>query len=140
MGRVISVETSGKTRNRLLKSIALAIRELGNQPDVSNTTRDLVAYIGYAIIAVAKTIDETVTPWEKRGYWIKADRFRQEWLWTENTGELLHSLLVKEDWSKIARKMGEITEKVNGIDVPKKHQLGTPWVGSWEKLLQEIKD
>jgi len=137
LSRIISIETSGKTRNSLLKTIALAVRELSNQPEVNNTTRDLVAYIGYALLAISKTIDETVTPWEKRGYWIKSDHFRQEWLWTESSGKKLHTLLINEDWATIAMKIGEISEKVNGISIPKRHQYGTPWVGSWNKLIQE---
>lgn len=139
MSRVISIETSGKTRNQLLKSIALAIRELSSQQDVNNGTRDLIAYIGYALLAISKTIDDTVAPWEKRGYWIKSDRFRQDWLWTENWGKSLHTLLIKEDWEAIAKRVGEIAEKINGIHIPKRHQLGTPWVGSWSKLIQEQK-
>ena len=36
--------------------------------------------------AIDESIEQSVAAWEKRGYWLKADRFRQEWRWAGDLG------------------------------------------------------
>lgn len=137
MGRVINPNGVGKERTRLTRAIVLALRELYNQQEPNEETRDLVAFIAMALEAVAETIDQTVTPWEKRGYWLKADRFRMEWDWTEVKGQALKKALAQEDWGKIAVTAGQVTQKLKDVKVPKRHRLGKPWVGAWGKLQEQ---
>ena len=73
MGRVINIESSGKERNKLTKSIVKAIRELMNQQKTDTLTHDLAAFIAISLEEIYQTVDVSVTAWEKRGYWLKAD-------------------------------------------------------------------
>jgi len=134
LGRVINPDNVGKERTRLTRAIVLAIRELMNQTEPSNQTRDLAAFISLALTAVDDTIDISVTAWEKRGYWLKADRFRLEWDWARIMGENMRKALLVEDWALVAATTVRIAEKLSGVKVPQRHQLGTPWVGAWDKL------
>jgi len=134
LGRVINPEPPGKERKRLAKSIVVALRMLSQQTEINNETRDMTAFIALALNAITKTIDKTVEPWEKRGYWVKADRFRMEWTWTEKLGKILHDSLAKEDWSTVAITTASISEKLSTVNVSQRHRLGTPWVGAWEKF------
>jgi hypothetical protein len=79
-------------------------------------------------------VEASVTPWEKRGYWVKADRFRLEWIWTNQLGSKMSTALIEEDWQTIAITAGQITEKFKDVKIPKRHSLGTPWVGAWGKM------
>ena len=99
MSRVIKTGSAGKDRILLEKGIILAIRELTEQSGMDDTTRDLLAYIALSLKAIGETIDESVAAWEKRGYWIKADRYRMEWLWASNWGEEMKQAILKEDWA-----------------------------------------
>ncbi len=81
MSRVINPDSVGKERTRLTKSIVLCIRELAKQSDVTAETKDQAAYIALALQAIADGIDVSVAAWEKRDYWVKADKFRMEWMW-----------------------------------------------------------
>jgi hypothetical protein len=137
LGRVINPNGVGKERTRLTRAIVLALRELYNQQEPDEETRDLVAFIAMALGAVAETIDQTVTPWEKRGYWLKADRFRMEWDWAGIKGQVLKTALEQEDWGKIAITAGQVTQKLKDVKVPKRHRLGKPWVGAWGKLQEQ---
>jgi hypothetical protein len=83
---------------------------------------------------IFKTIDVSVSAWEKRGYWVKADRFRMEWIWTESLGSRLRNAVLTEDWPVVAMTAAQVAEKLREIDVPKRHKLGTPWVGAWKKM------
>jgi len=101
---------------------------------VDEHTRDLAAYIVLALEQIFKTIDISVSAWEKRGYWVKADRFRMEWIWTESLGSHLQKALLAEDWPAVAMTSAQVAEKLREVDVPKRHKLGTPWVGAWNKM------
>ena len=134
MGRVIKMNSAGKDRQLLEKGIVKAIRELGRQEQLAESTYDLVAYIALSLIAIGNTIDESVAAWEKRGYWLKADRYRMEWSWTSKLGEELKGALLQEDWGKVVNIASKVTEKMSNVTVPEKNRLGTPWVGSWRRL------
>jgi hypothetical protein len=83
---------------------------------------------------VEETIERTVIPWEKRGYWLKADRFRMAWDWSGRLSADLEKALRVGDWGEVARLVGEIAAKVSDVHVPKRHGLGEPWVGAWARL------
>ena len=94
MSRVINPEGVGKLRNQLCRQIIIAIRTLMQQEEITLQSKDIAAFIGLSLIELYKTIDVTVTPWEKRGYWVKADRFRMEWEWTEAYAKKMYSALM----------------------------------------------
>lgn len=134
MGRVIKIEGPGKDRKRLTRAIVLALRELMQQSQPDDETRNLAAFIGLALQAVYETIDETVTPWEKRGYWLKADRFRLEWEWTGRIGEAMVTAVLAENWAEVAGLAGQVAGKLDDVKLPKRHRMGTPWEGAWQEL------
>ncbi|HSO26794.1 MAG TPA: hypothetical protein VLS48_01905 [Anaerolineales bacterium] len=134
MGRVINPESAGKERTRLTRSIVLAIRSLTQQTEPNQLTRDLSAYIVLALTAIAESIESSVVPWEKRGYWVKADRFRLEWDWTARYAAEMQAALFNEDWAQVAMTAAHIAQKLNNVKVPQRHRLGEPWVGAWKQL------
>ncbi len=134
MGRYINLDSSGKNRAKLIRLIAGAHNVLIHQDQVDDNTRDMVAFISMALLEVSKTIDPTVEAWEKRGYWIKADRFRMEWSWTEKMGNKLAAAINVDNWSEIATLTAQLAEKLRHIKIPAKNRLGTPWTGAWERI------
>ena len=134
MGRVINPDGEGKERTRLTRAVVLALRELMRQTEPDKETRDLAAFIALALSAVSETIDTSVSAWEKRGYWIKADRFRMDWAWSEKYGRDMKQAVLEDDWGKVALTAAQVTEKLKDVKVPQRHRLGTPWVGAWDKL------
>lgn len=137
MSRVINPDGVGKERKRLTRAVVLAIRELMQQPEPNAETRDLAAFLAIAIEAIAETIDRTVAPWEKRGYWVKADRFRMKWIWSEQVAQDMRKAVLAEDWGKVALLSVKTAEKLSTVNVPARHRLGTPWVGAWEKMREK---
>lgn len=134
MSRVINPEGAGKDRARLTKSIVLAIRELMRQTEPNEASRDLAAYIALALLQVHGTIETSVAAWEKKGYWVKADRFRMEWAWSESLGNQMRTAVLNDDWATIALTVAKVGGKLNGVDVPVRHKLGTPWEGAFRHL------
>jgi len=136
LGRIIKTGSAGKDRLLLEKGIVIAIRELTKQTSTDNSTYDLVAYIAISLIAIGNTIDESVAAWEKRGYWVKADKYRMEWSWTTRMGEDLKNAVSQDDWGNVAQITAQVTQKMSKVNVSPRNRLGTPWVGSWERLIR----
>jgi len=135
MSRIINTDSAGKNRRQLTRAVVLALRELMRQTDTSATTCDLAAFIVLALEQIADSIDPSVLAWEKRGYWLKADRFRLEWAWAGRLGGAMRTALLADDWTGVARLAAQVAEKLNGIQLPQRHRLGTPWVGAYAKLI-----
>ncbi len=135
MGRLIKTGSAGKDRLLLEKGIVAAIRELTSKTGMDDGTLDIMAYIALSLAAIGETIDESVAAWEKRGYWVKADRYRMEWNWTSSLGEAMKVAIIKEDWGKVAQAIAQVTQKMSTVKLPQRNRLGTPWVGSYKKLV-----
>jgi hypothetical protein len=140
MSRVINTQSVGKERNQLVKAIVISIRELMKQGKPDSISKDLVAFIAVALEAVSETIDRTVTPWEKRNYWVKADKFRQEWAWAKSLSEELSTALLSEDWPAIAATTVQIGSNLSHVEVSDRHRMGKPWVGAWDKFISNVDD
>jgi hypothetical protein len=134
LGRIINTEGADKERQRLTRSIILALRELMKQTQPDDNCRDLVAYISAALGEIFETVENSVAAWEKKGYWLKADRYRLEWIWSEQIGLKMRKAVQEDDWAEIAKLSAQIGQKFSKVKVPVRHQLGTPWIGAWEKL------
>ena len=134
MSPIINPESAGKERTQLTKAIVLAVRELAKQTDVAGEAKDLAAFIAIALKNISDGIDVSVAAWEKRGYWVKADRFRMEWMWTGQYADKMKVAIFTDDWGTIAMLMPQIAQKLNKIVVSPNHRLGKPWVGAFEQL------
>ncbi len=134
MSRVINPDSTGKQRTQLSKAIVLAVRELARQSDVTDQTRDLAAFIALALQIIADGIDVSVTAWEKRDYWIKADKFRMEWAWAGQIAEKMRTSVLSEDWASVATLSAQIAQKLAKVQVSENHRLGKPWIGAFKEL------
>jgi hypothetical protein len=134
MGRVINPESAGKDRTRLVKATVLAMRELMRQTQPDDHSRDLASFIALALLEIAEGIDTSVLAWEKKGYWVKADRFRMEWDWSARLGDQMKQAVMTDDWASVARVAAQVGGKLMSTKIPEHHRLGTPWVGAYRKL------
>ncbi len=134
MSRVINPDSVGKERTRLTKSIVLCIRELAKQANVTPEAKDLAAFIALALQAISDGIDTSVAAWEKRDYWVKADKFRMEWMWAGQLAVKMKTAVLTDDWATIATLMPQIASRFNKIEVSDNHRLGKPWGGAYTLL------
>ncbi|MBU1660330.1 MAG: hypothetical protein KKD28_02525 [Chloroflexi bacterium] len=134
MSRVINPNAPGTERNRLKRGVALSLRELIREPEPNAKTRDLAAFIALSLDAIVKTVDTTVAAWEKRDYWLKADRFRRDWEWAERLGAEMRTAVLAGDWAGVAQAAVQIAQKLSDVKVSEHHRMGAPWVGAWMRL------
>ena len=131
---IINPDSAGKERTRLTKAIALAVRELAKQNQINQEAKDLAAFIALALRIISDGIDISVAAWEKRDYWIKADKFRMEWTWTGQLAAKMKTAVLSDDWGTVAMLSAQIAQKFNKIVVSENHRLGKPWVGAYNQL------
>jgi hypothetical protein len=132
--RVIQIDSISKERNRLIRSIVIALRELVRQTETNDQTYDLAAYIVLALKDISRTIDISVSAWEKRDYWLKADRFRMQWAWTDKLSQDMHTALREGNWEDVASLSAQVAGHFNGIRTPQRKKVGNPWEGAWSRL------
>ena len=142
MSRIINPNSAGKERTKLTRAIALAVRELAKTDPSANAgqlneAHDLAAFIVLALEIVAETIEVSVIAWEKRNYWVKADKFRMEWRWAGQLAGEMRVAALKDDWASVAQVAMQVAVKLQKIKISDKHRMGRPWVGSWQKLQEE---
>lgn len=137
LSRIVKPENAGKDRTNLTKGVVLAIRELSRQTQTDDSSRDLAAFIALALIAIGETIDESVAAWEKRGYWVKAERFRMEWDWAGRFGREMRQAVLKDDWGQVAALVVQIAGKLNKVEVSPNHRMGKPWLNAFATLQRQ---
>ena len=134
MSRVINSESAGKDRTRLTKVVVIAIRELLRQKEPGDFSRDLIACILMSLDGIYETVDASVEAWEKRGYWLKADRFRMDWQWTKLLADQMRPLVLAENYGELIPLMVQVLQALDNVKVSDNHRLGTPWTGAWAEL------
>jgi len=128
--RIIKTSTPGKERAKLSKAIVIAVREFMRQEKPDKTTSDIVAFIILALNEISYGIENSVAAWEKRGYWVKADKYRLNWQWSGDFAEKITQAYEKKDWDLIAELLLKIMIHFEDIKVSDRHRLGQPWVGA----------
>ena len=133
MTRIIKTSTPGKERAQLSKAIVVTIREFMRQSEPDNDTKDMIAFIILALREITSGIDKSVAAWEKRGYWVKADKYRMDWAWVLPVEKDLTKVFETEDWGQIAGQLVAIMGRFSTIKVSDKHRMGKPWIGAYKE-------
>jgi len=129
--KIINTSTPGKEKNRLSKAIVITIREFMRMQEPNNTTKDMLAFIILALEEIASGIDKSVSAWEKRGYWVKADKYRMEWHWTEVVAKRLEEGFLNNEWDEITNILVQIMGRFDNIKVSDNHRMGKPWLNAY---------
>lgn len=137
MSRVINSNSPGKKRNELRRTIAEILRHLMFKRDVDQDTKDMIAALVFSLRGIHETIEETVNAWEKRNYYLKADRFRLEWEWTKPAADRLTDLLLNERWEHLPGELAQLAPHFSDIRIAKMTRQPSTWRSSYLLLLQE---
>lgn len=131
MSRVIRSESGSQARMKMLKQVAYALQASMGEEKTQEEQNDLLAFMLAALERVASSVDQSASAWEKRGYWLKADRFRRDWSWVSQSIDSLSAALREEDGGAAAIACSLIAPHIQNIKVPKRMQVQRPWEGAW---------
>lgn len=137
MTPVINVSDPGTRRNQQRRTIAEILRQLMLKRELDEEAKDMAAAVVLALREIAGTIDSSASAWEKRDYFVKADRFRREWDWVLPTAERLQQLVVNAHWEQLPRELATLAPHFADIHVTKMTRSTSTWKASYRLLLRE---
>lgn len=137
MSRVISLDSPSKQRNRHRRTIAEALRRLTQKDRIDDEARDLAALIVFSLRGITEATEQTSAAWEKRNYYLKADRFRMEWEWASKAADELARLIRAEQWHLLPPVLGALLPRFSDITVNKMVRPPSLWRGCYQRLLDE---
>ncbi len=137
MSPITTVESGTTLRNRLSRAIVLAIRTLMQQPAPNRLSLDLAGFVILALEKIQESIETSALAWEKRDYWLKADRFRMEWQWVGESLKKLTEQLLQQNWAALAMSLTSVAQNLNQVEIRPNNRIGEPWIGAWESFKKQ---
>jgi hypothetical protein len=137
MSRIINLNSPAKIRNRNRRTIAEILRRMSTKPEFDDESKDMSATLVFLLREIHSGVLVSVEAWEKRGYWMKADRFIREWQWTIDTAANLEDVIRNESWDLLPRLLGEMYPHSAGIDLKKMTRPSSTWEGAYRRLIDE---
>ncbi|MBE9506493.1 MAG: hypothetical protein IMY86_00450 [Chloroflexi bacterium] len=137
MSRIIATEGPGKIRNQHRRTIAEALRRLSEKRRLDDEAKDLAALIVFCLHGMADTVDQTIEAWEKRDYWMKAERFREGWRWLEVTTDELSATIYKGRWDQLPAVLAQLMPHFADVKIKQMTRKPSLWQDAYEKFMRE---
>ena len=137
MSRIINTSSPGKRRNQFRRTIAEILRRLMLKRELDQEARDMAATLVFALRGIAETIEESTAAWEKRNYFLKADRFRRRWEWAKVHAERLHKLVVDDRWEQLPQELAMLAAYFGDVRVIKLTRPPSTWQSNYRLLKRE---
>jgi hypothetical protein len=138
LSRVIRTESAASQRKQLMRGLALALRRGLGGDVASGEQKDLLAFMLLTLDRITASVDRTAQAWEKRGYWLKADRFRLDWEWSTFCYQALEKALGEQDWEAARAVVPKLMQGAMEVDVPKRLKDARPWIGAWDEVRERL--
>ena len=135
MGRIVSVDSTGAQRQRLRRTIAESLNRLMAKRVLDDEARDLAALIVLSLREIDAGIDRSATAWEKRDYFVKADRLRADWAWVPRAADRMTVLIRGGDWARLPVVLASLAPRFADIQVIKLTRSSRSWQGAYRRLM-----
>lgn len=137
MSRVINIDNPGKRRNHSRRTIAEMLFLLGRKTAVDEEVKDMSAMTVFLLRDIESTVTESVEAWEKRGYWMKAERFMRDWLWIPEIAVNIEDVIRNEAWDLLPELLMELGPRFSDISLKTMTRKPDTWQGAYRRLLSE---
>ena len=137
MSRVINTNSPTKIRNQNRRLIAELMQRLGKKQEVDDEVKDMAAAIVFSLRTIYDTCESAAKAWEKRDYWIKAERFLREWRWTQKMAANIEDVIREDAWDLIPQLLMELFPKFSDIQVKTLTKKPIEWQGAYKRLMDQ---
>ncbi len=130
MSRIIKTDNPSTERNRAIREIVYALNYGLSATLPQDEYKDIALYIVHLLAFVNQTVSITVEAWEKRGYWLKADKFQYEWSWIDREIASLSAGLNEPPGTVIfnfQERTAGLAQQLKDNKLPKKQKDYKPW-------------
>jgi hypothetical protein len=137
MGRLVQTESTSTQRQRHRRTIAEALNRLMAKRELDDEARDLAAIIVFSLRAIADGVEQSASVWDKKHYYIKADRLRADWEWAGRAAERMSSLIRVGDWVRLPVVLADLVPRFSDVSVSKLTRSESLWRGAYGRLMGE---
>jgi hypothetical protein len=137
MSRVVNVDSPGKQRNQLMRTVAELLRHLSQKSEPDDEAKDMAATLVFCLRGIDDGIESSAAAWEKRDYWIKAEQLRQRWGWAGNASARLEAIIRDGTWEALPAFMVSLFEHFSDIKITKFTRDPSAWQGAYQRLIGE---
>lgn len=113
---------------------------MSQKPELDDEAKDLVAIIVYSLHGIADTIDQAIDAWEKRDYYLKAERFREQWRWLEPLTDELSGIVGgngEARWDELPAVLARLMPYFADIKIKQMTRKPSLWQGAYERFRRE---
>lgn len=135
MSRVIQTENPTTIRNRHRRTIAEILRRLPQKQAIDDEAKDMAALIVLLLHEIYEGVEKSAVAWEKRDYWLKAERFMREWQWTLRAAADMDDVIRHEAWDLLPELLMDLVPRFTDIEIKSLTRSVTLWQGAYKKLL-----
>ena len=137
MSRVINTNSPTKIRNQNQRTIAEILRHIFSKTEMDEDAKDMASQIVFCLRAINETVETTMTAWEKRDYWMKAERFMREWEWSQEAEYNIDDVIRHEAWDLLPALLAKLSGQFSAIQVKKMTRDPLTWKGAHKYLLRQ---
>ncbi len=139
MGRLINTDSTGSQRQRWRRTIAEALKRLMQKRELDDEAQDLAALIVHSLREISAGVERSATAWDKRHYYIKADRLRADWEWADRMADRMANLIVVGDWMRLPVVLARLAPRFADVGVSQFTRSAELWKGAHARLLEDEK-
>lgn len=137
MSRVINIDNPTKLRNQNRRTIAELLRRLSQKPQIDLEVKDMSATIVFGLRDISSGVEQTVLAWEKRDYWMKAERFVRQWEWTVESAANLEDVIRNDAWDLLPELLADLFPRFADIQIKSMTRKPDVWRGAYDRLMSE---
>lgn len=108
---------------------------LGKKGAVDDEAKDMAATIVFSLRELDELAMKTAQAWEKRDYWIKAERFLRDWRWAAPMAANWEDIIREDAWDLLPELMIELFPHFTDIEIKSLTKKPLEWNGKLQALL-----
>lgn len=135
MSRVINTNSPTKIRNRHRRTIAEILRRLSQKQEIDAEAKDMAAMIVLLLRELDDGVKQSIEAWEKRGYWMKAERFLRQWDWTAVYAANVEDVIRNDAWDLLPELLADLFGQFADIQIKTMTRKPSAWQGAYQKLM-----
>ena len=136
MTRVIDTAPPGTARNQQRRVVAEAMRALSLKSRFDDEAKDMAVVIVIALQGISSTIDRTIDAWERRDYYMKAERFREKWRWLDPITDELSGIVYRSEWDQLPLVLARLMPHFSDITIKRMTHKPSQWKGAYQAFMR----
>jgi len=137
MSRIININNPSTIRSRNRRSIAEILRRLIQKPELDDEAKDMAAMLVFLLKEIYAGVEQSATAWEKRDYWMKAERFMRDWKWSIEMAADIDDVIRHEAWDLLPELLLMLVPHFEDIKIKKMTRKASLWRGAYGRLLEQ---